>query len=173
MYFSTWKRINWVSLPIVLGALSLELWLITGDSATAVVFFVIFLLIGIPVMLWSFSRMQDRLDDFGGAVPLSYVFDWDLEDDGDDADDPKPLFPNLPDLAPGWSPAAASVTADAGAAAVVPPGSSPFVACPKCGTVEPSAGTVYCRHCGATLDPARGSAVSRTAAASPQPPTAG
>lgn len=37
-----------------------------------------------PLQFWQLSRMQDRLDDHDGSIPLSWVFDWDLEDDADD-----------------------------------------------------------------------------------------
>src|SRR5690348_6177583 len=88
MWFSTYKYVSYIGLAIfpflTFGVLSLGGF----PAAAAIVGAIILTLIMLPLQLWQLSRLQDRLDDYGGSIPLGWAFDWDLEDDKADSDDP-------------------------------------------------------------------------------------
>jgi hypothetical protein len=166
VFFSTYKRLAYAGLIIfpffVFGAFYVTL----RDPNGAIGWTVIFTLIIAPLQLWQLRRMKSRLDDHGGSIPLGWAFDWDLEDDSEDDVDPSDLGFDGEGLESGRQIVAQLDHDDPQARTPDPPTppigdrSSPTsamladrtrVGCPRCGAIEPAAGSRYCRSCGAAL----------------------
>ncbi len=144
MLFSTYRKIAYIGLiafPLFVAWLMYAAW---GSWPTAIGFAVFFTVLIVPLQLWQLSRLQNRLDDYGGSIPLGWAFDWDLVDD--DSDDETPSGPEAPTLS--------------GPSPQVPPTGPPSREgesgrlCGKCGEVSWVQGERFCPYCGASLDSA-------------------
>ena len=91
MDFSTYKRISYLGL-VLFPCLMFGMFFLAGlASGPAVGLTVLLTVILVPMQFWQLSRIQDRLDDYGGHIPLSWAFDWDLEDDTSTEADNAPI----------------------------------------------------------------------------------
>jgi hypothetical protein len=86
VYFSSYKRLAYAGMVVVPFVLFWLFYASSGDLGLAIGATVFLTIILIPLQFWQLSRLQSRLDDHDGSIPLGWAFDWDLEDDESDGD---------------------------------------------------------------------------------------
>ena len=147
MHFSTYKLITYVGLvlfPFILYGL---FYVQTGSSGFAFGLSVFMTLIIVPLQFWKLSRLQSRLDDHDGSIPMGWAFDWDLEDD--ETDDDSPLF-SSPTVATAPTPAE-TVWTPKNSAEAAPGRSETTRICPSCGASSDVSGERFCPFCGTSM----------------------
>ncbi len=142
MLFSTYKKIAYIGIVAFLIFVAWLLYAASGSWPAAIGISVFFTILIIPLQLWQLSRLQSRLDDYGGSIPLGWAFDFDLvDDDSDDDAPPESETPPLPGPSPQVSPTnPTSREAESGRL------------CSNCGEVSWVQGERFCPYCGASLD---------------------
>jgi hypothetical protein len=123
VFFSTYKRISYVGMvlfPFLTYGLFYAAW---GSANTASSLALVLTLLVVPFQFLQFRLLQNRLDENEGSLPMSLLFDWELEDDSDEED----------------------ATSDEDSAAFKPR------RCASCGLENGDAKAFRCAHCGAFL----------------------
>ena len=146
MRFSTYRWISYIGLGLFPFLMAGILYLDSKNWNIAVGFAIFLTLVIVPLQFWQLSRLQSRLDDYGGSIPMGWAFDWDLEDDSldDDEDDSggtsDPSGPASAAPLPDPQPQSPNRESDTG------------TICGVCGKASWVEGERYCPYCGATLN---------------------
>jgi hypothetical protein len=157
MYFSTYRKMAYVGMlvgPFILFGMFYAATHSLGDAA---VLAIVLALVLTPLQFWQLSRLQSRLDDHDGSIPLGWAFDWDLEDDSKSGVwgfAPAPTSISGPAPTPTVSKSASAPAASTSAPApAASPGASGF--CDSCGRASFVQASLFCPYCGSALAPRR------------------